>query len=217
MDNLNPLLAAQLKGMNVDFNSKATAAANSTQFDDLLNSITGESSEAALSAAEIQQQVLEKISQRVEGAPNYLYSLHPKVYEKMQDDPEFMTKMLGVVDDWTSSAAFGQAQSASALSSLLVGEDGEYAMSSSLIGAIGAGGSGSILDFVVSSGSLQAQGNFRKFLEQFDNLPEGLADTLTDNLNTSQVAGAQGYNSSYYEAMAAMTEAQKRLMDIGMD
>lgn len=219
MENMDAIYAARLTGLTAPTQSSTQAGSATTPdyFGSLLATIAhngNSSGTQTQTAAQLQQQVLDSIAQKVDGAPDFLYSLHPKVYEKMQNDPEFMASMLSTVDDWTNSAAFAQAKSGNALSSLLVGQDGEYTTASTALS--GLGGGNSILDFVVSSGSLQSKGNFMKFLEQFDALPAEVQELLVQNLDSATVANQSAnsgaYDSEYYKAMAAAAEVQKRLL-----
>lgn len=215
MDSLSALYAMQAAALQTTQATSGKKSGSAVDFDSLLASLqqSGGTDHATSEeyADSLQQELLAEIAQRVDGAPGYLYSFHPKVFEKMSTDPEFMEQMLGVVDDWTNSPGFTQAKSSSELlSSMLVGQDGEYAVSNSQLG--GLGGANSILDFMVSDESMTQQGVMEKFLAQFSDLPEGYGELLVNGLSSAQVAGGTG--SAWYEAAAATAEVQKRLLDI---
>lgn len=214
-DSIQSLYSTRLSSL-LDTQGQTQATGQSTaSFQDILsayNTATGSTGTAFINqeeyASRLEQDLLEDISQRIGDAPNYLYAFHPAVFEKMSTDPEFMEKMVGVVDEWTSSGMFQSAKSGQAYNTMLLGESGDYAMASTLMDGIG--GSSSILDFVVSSNSLLTEDGFSNFASQFGDLPQGTLQPLIQNLDLAQMGSAGG--NAYYEAMSATAEVQKRLL-----
>lgn len=217
MDSLNALYALQAAGLQTTQATANQSATSRVDFDGLLASLqksTGTAESYASSEAyaqSLQQELLQEIAGRVDGAPNYLYSFHPAVFEKMSADPQFMEQMLGAVDEWTNSAGFMQAKSSSdLLSSMLAGQNGEYALSNAQLD--GLGGYNSILDLIVSDEAMTQRDTMSQFLSQFSGLPSEYSDLLVDSLASAQVAGGTG--SAYYQSLAATAEVQKRLLDL---
>lgn len=207
MDYINELYALQVGAAGGVSPAAATTAANTTSevdFASLLAAITDET--GAASAAGLEEELMSQISERVQDAPNFLYSFHPSVYQKMAEDPEFLREMVNTVDAWTSSAMFTQAKSSSDIfSTLLAGQDGSTATAAARMA--GLGGSSSILDFAVSNELLASQSGMEAFLSQFDGLPEEVRALLVQG---AEELGAD--SNAQYQAMAAAAEVQKRML-----